>query len=817
MKYSLFLQLAGAGLVTHAIAAPTEFASFSVSEVQDWLKDQNLQSAFGDYFVEMEVDGQLLWEYMTPDDINLANTPKATGAHVRRLFGELKKLKRVEKRTLSATNDGQRRKLSGDAKSRSGISIQRDDAFLAFGTEADVSLSRSGDNELTIDADTVIISSHDAIVDGDGISLLGACKPWTQTFVSDNAVSVKQSQLLTTTFQAAADYEITIDIKPWGTFDGWSNIFHFTVTGDNCCSYGDRIPGVWIKKNSGTVLLVSGSAYDLDDETEDGNSHGYSDIELPMDQWTTVVFKAEGPTATISFNGTEVLSIDTDIRHPHDNTQVYLSDPWYEPAHADVKNFKYRALSLVQSGGYDHDTDSQSSLGQLDHTTVVPFDLKVSGSVTVDSFSQIFTSDGAALTDTLDKWPIQFVGQEEVLVKRDQLLTSSFQAAADFEITVDIMPYGTYNGWSNIFHFTATDDNCCNYGDRIPALWLKANSGTVLLVSGSAYDLDDEDTDGNAHGYSSVELEEDEWTRVTIRAVGGNATVTFNGENVLTMDTDTRHPHDHVRVYMSDPWYQPAPVYVKNFKYRVLSYVQSEAYGHSLDSESSLGQTDTVFKVFGDIDVRGNMYVPSYDNVMDSAGLSLSERSDEGVTTFLGDSAIAIKKSQLITPSFQAAAEYEISLDIKLLGTYNGWSNIFHFTVTGDNCCNYGDRIPAAWLKANTGTVLYVSGSAYDLDDEDDDGNAHGYSDTELPLNEWIRMKFQAIGGTSKLYFNDTLVLSLDTDTRHPHDGAYVYLSDPWYQQANAMVKNFQYRTLSLIQSDAYEHEFDSAGALGQY
>ena len=86
-----------------------------------------------------------------------------------------------------------------------------------------------------------------------------------------------------------------------------------------------------------------------------------------------------------------------------------------------------------------------------------------------------------------------------------------------------------------------------------------------------------------------------------------------------------------------------------------------------------------------------------------------------------------------------------------------------------DNCCNYGDRIPAVWIKANTGTVLYVSGSAYDLDDEDDDGNAHGYSSSQLPLNEWTTMKFQAIGGYSKMFFNDTQVLSIATDTRHPH------------------------------------------------
>ena len=33
-------------------------------------------------------------------------------------------------------------------------------------------------------------------------------------------------------------------------------------------------------------------------------------------------------------------------------------------------------------------------------------------------------------------------------------------------------------------------------------------------------------------------------------------------------------------------------VLVKNFKYRVLSYLQTDAYAHDLDSETSLGQYD---------------------------------------------------------------------------------------------------------------------------------------------------------------------------------------------------------------------------------
>ena len=116
----------------------------------------------------------------------------------------------------------------------------------------------------------------------------------------------------------------------------------------HACTAGDRIPGLWFKKNSGTVLLAQGSAYNLDTESykyEDG----LSSVELPAGEWTTVKVVAAGHHTTMYFNGTEVLALDTNnqTRHPHDNTKVYLSDPWYQPAPASVKNFKYRALSCV--------------------------------------------------------------------------------------------------------------------------------------------------------------------------------------------------------------------------------------------------------------------------------------------------------------------------------------------------------------------------------------------------------------------------------------------------------------------------------------
>lgn len=60
-------------------------------------------------------------------------------------------------------------------------------------------------------------------------------------------------------FQAAADYELTIDLKPTGTYNGWTNVFHFTATGDNCwCVLRSavRIAQTVVHRAAGLPVLV---------------------------------------------------------------------------------------------------------------------------------------------------------------------------------------------------------------------------------------------------------------------------------------------------------------------------------------------------------------------------------------------------------------------------------------------------------------------------------------------------------------------------------------------------------------------------------
>ena len=55
----------------------------------------------------------------------------------------------------------------------------------------------------------------------------------------------------------------------------------------------------------------------------------------------------------------------------------------------------------------------------------------------------------------------------------------------DYRISFTLTPDAQkVRGWANILHVTATAENCCEYGDRIPAIWFHPNSHRLHIRDG---------------------------------------------------------------------------------------------------------------------------------------------------------------------------------------------------------------------------------------------------------------------------------------------------------------------------------------------
>ena len=71
----------------------------------------------------------------------------------------------------------------------------------------------------------------------------------------------------------------------------------------------------------------------------------------------------------------------------------------------------------------------------------------------------------------------------EIAITKNNLLAVIPEWGPNYKITFELNVESFANGgnlWGNIFRFTATDVDCCNVGDRIPALF--TNSGDFLYL-----------------------------------------------------------------------------------------------------------------------------------------------------------------------------------------------------------------------------------------------------------------------------------------------------------------------------------------------
>jgi len=188
----------------------------------------------------------------------------------------------------------------------------------------------------------------------------------------------------------------------------------------------------------------------------------------------------------------------------------------------------------------------------------------------------------------------------------------------DYTMEFDFVIKGTVGGWGNIVHVT-TNENCCEPGQRTPAIWLFPG-GTQLHVR--VGDIRDGnwgiDTDGLPTGTKLHFL---------LRASGNQVTVSVNGRDYNATQPNQRFSGDALLVYMCDPWHDIPNIDLYNFKYVVggnqvniaksgnagnivPSYVCSHGNDHGGDDIQCFygGMTNAIMKERCDNDPRCNGY-----------------------------------------------------------------------------------------------------------------------------------------------------------------------------------------------------------------
>ena len=136
-------------------------------------------------------------------------------------------------------------------------------------------------------------------------------------------------------------FDISFDIRPFGTISSWASIIHLTRGQDNT-KYGDRVPGVWFQPGSGRLHICSA--------INNNKANCYSDKTNLPNRFTRVrIFQKRDSKGRFVY----VIVINSSIRRilankapaTFYNVRYYLGDPWYKPAKALVKNIQIKLSS----------------------------------------------------------------------------------------------------------------------------------------------------------------------------------------------------------------------------------------------------------------------------------------------------------------------------------------------------------------------------------------------------------------------------------------------------------------------------------------
>lgn len=147
-----------------------------------------------------------------------------------------------------------------------------------------------------------------------------------------------QNTLFGTVSMASGDYILAFKIKPTAVVGNWANIIRFqstSVWGGDCCTPGQRSPSIWFFPGAFNLHVRIG------DQT-DGN-WGINTNPIPLNQVSSVRLECRGRNVMLTVND-QVYSATQPTARARGTMRVYGSDPWYQPARAEVAGLCYTGL-----------------------------------------------------------------------------------------------------------------------------------------------------------------------------------------------------------------------------------------------------------------------------------------------------------------------------------------------------------------------------------------------------------------------------------------------------------------------------------------
>jgi len=145
-----------------------------------------------------------------------------------------------------------------------------------------------------------------------------------------------------------------------------------------------------------------------------------------------------------------------------------------------------------------------------------------------------------------------------MVTKSRQIGTVDF-TNADYTIAFDITLKGISGGWTNIFRVGTGTGDCCAPGQRNPGIWIWPGQTQLHVRVG-------DNNDGN-WGVDVPGLQVNRKSSFKLQTMGNQVTVTVDGKATQITQPSARAKGNGLKVWMSDPWYEPVNGLVENLSF----------------------------------------------------------------------------------------------------------------------------------------------------------------------------------------------------------------------------------------------------------
>lgn len=238
-----------------------------------------------------------------------------------------------------------------------------------------------------------------------------------------------------------------------------------------------------------------------------GNGNRYFDKDIPMGKFTNVKIQQEIQSDgkyrySIAYDDKEVFSTINNSPRSYENAKVYIGDNFYPASNAVVENLEI-----------------QTPLKQ--------------------NYYEVARN--------------QFIQDIKIITKA-------------YRFSLDIKPMGVVSGWSNIIRVASTTKNCCDKGNRIPALFFHTQSTKIHTCN---Y------INGNGNFHVNVAIPMGKFTNVKIQQILQSDgtyrySIAYDDKEIYSVINKTPKAFENAKVFIGDRFYNPSNAIVSNFKFENL-------------------------------------------------------------------------------------------------------------------------------------------------------------------------------------------------------------------------------------------------------